>query len=355
MQKLIFFVFIPILLFFSFQAKSQHTDATTGATSFYSTPGNSLFHLTADEPLITGKLIVEGEIENSGEIDFTRLYKREVIAKESFINEQNKPEFKGVFRYKGYSLFDILNQVKVSKKNAADFRPFIDLYIVIENAQGDRAVFSWSEIYHTNIPHQIIIATDFAPIKPHRKEVTYKASEYWKIVAGNDLFSNRNIENPVKISVRSFDKKSYAINRDLDPLFSPEINVMIENSRKFVIPAITDRTKITKDCTSFFGMGMGFHGNKCFEGFPLNSLINSEGWADENSWYQQGMVCVASLDGYRAMFSFSELFNRNDQIRAILAIPEASDPSGYYRIFLPTDFYADRSVKAVREIYFFRD
>jgi hypothetical protein len=354
MQKSQILVIALILNFITYQGISQQPDATTGATTSYSKQGNSLYHQTAIEPLIQGKLFVEGEIENAGEIDLSHLYKREVMTKESFLDDQQIAEFAGVFRYQGYSLFDILNQVKVNKKNIADFRPSIDLYIIIENAEGQKAVFSWSEIYYTNIPHQIIIATDYAPIKPHRKEVSYQIGKNWKIVAGNDLLSNRNIVNPVRITVKSFDKKEYVVNRDLDPLFSSEVTIFTENQAGPVIPTMKDVPKHNQE-TNFFGMGMGFHGNKSFEGFDLQNLIEIKNFTPKTSWLREGLVCVAAIDGYRAIFSYSELFNRTDQVQTILAVPEATDPSGYYRIFMPTDFYADRSVKALKEIYFFRE
>lgn len=353
MQKSLILAIAIIFSFITFQAFSQQPDATTGATTTHSDQGNSLFHKTAVEPLIQGQLYIDGEIENAGEFDLSHLYKREVMAKESILDDQQMTEFAGVFRYRGYSLFDILNHVKVNKKNVADFRPSIDLYIIIENAEGQKAAFSWSEIYYTNIPHQIIIATEYAPIKPHRKEVSYRIGKNWKIVAGNDLLSNRNILNPVRITVKSFDKKKYVVNRDLDPLFSGEVAIYTENQPGPVIPAIKDVPKQIQE-TNFFGMGMGFHGNKSFEGFDLQNLIEIKNFTPKNSWLREGLVCVAGMDGYRAIFSYSELFNRTDQVQTILAVPEASDPSGYYRIFLPTDFYADRSVKAIKEIYFFR-
>jgi hypothetical protein len=68
---------------------------------------------------------------------------------------------------------------------------------------------------------------------------------------------------------------------------------------------------------------------------------------------RSGLVCFVSVDGYRAVYSYSELFNRADQTAPLLAITQNKDDGGFYRNFLPGDFYADRSVKALREIYVF--
>ncbi|MFW5758861.1 MAG: hypothetical protein ACOCYO_09280 [Bacteroidota bacterium] len=61
------------------------------------------------------------------------------------------------------------------------------------------------------------------------------------------------------------------------------------------------------------------------------------------------------MDSYRAIYSFSELFNRTDQVFPILAVPDDPMDGGFYRIFHPSEFYADRSVKSVKEMYLFKE
>jgi hypothetical protein len=329
-------------------------DAITGATKTMEANGNSLFHQTDEVSLKVGELIITGEVEVSGKVNLDNHYKREVVIKESVYDSLSGVNFLGAFRYRGYSLFDLLHPYKLNKKNAELFRPAIDAYIVITNQAGDQVVFSWSEIFHTNNPHQIIIATEAAPIVPYRKEVDYKTGSYWKVMAANDLFSFRVIENPTTITVYSFDKKEYPIERNMDPMFSQSIEVFRKNEHLMTINPDYDDENYTTYYSSFYGMGMGYHEAENFSGPRLADKLSGIINPFDQSKIQKGLVCFAGLDGYRAIYSYSELFNRVDQVSPLLAVPKDSRQGGFYRFFAPSEFYADRSVKSVKEIYFFQ-
>lgn len=330
------------------------SDATSGATNSIIADGNSQFHRTVEKRLETSDLIVKGEVRTTGKVDLSKYYKREVFVRETIINDNNVPEFVGAFRYKGYSLFDLLNPYIPDKKNAEIFSPAIDIFIIIENDKGESVAFSWSEIYHTINPHQILIATEVAPINPFRREVEYKTGKSWKLISANDLYSNRFLENPVSITIRSFDKRNYPIIRDLDPMYSPDTQIVFDGGKTFTIPRITDSTEFIRYHSTFFGMGMGYHGNHPFIGLSLSTLLDDSIQLSDKEWIRKGLVCCASVDGFRSVFSYSELFNRADQVDPMLSIPHNPYDGGYYRIFIPSDFYADRSVKSLKELFFFK-
>jgi hypothetical protein len=353
-KTIIYVLYLGALSFLCFSC-DLIPDAISGATKTMAVDGNSLFHQTAAISLETGTLMIEGEVKNPGEIDLDNFYKREVMIKESVYDPVKGIDFIGAYRYRGYSLFDLLHPNNQDKKNADQFRPAIDLYLIIENAAGETVAFSWSEIFHTNIPHQVIIATEMAPIVPYRKEVDYPVSRSWKVVCSNDLFAYRMLENPVKISVRSFDKKEYTIEKGMEPMYSQNVNVVFEDTHSFTMGKIYDSTVYRTYYSSFYGMGMGHHEIKYFRGPVLFDLMKDSVNLFDPEWITKGLVCFAGLDGYRAIFSFSELFNRTDQAHPILSIPERPEDGGFYRIFSPGEFYADRSVKSLSEIYFFKD
>jgi len=330
-------------------------DAISGASKSMTANGNSLFHQTKEHTLQEGILTIAGEIENPGEVNTSDFYKREVVVKETHFDSDSGMVFSGAYRYKGYSLFDLLHPRIVAKKNAELFRPQVDIYIVVENDKGSEVAFSWSEIFHTNNPHQILIATEMAQIEPHRKEVNYPKVEKWKIVAANDLFGFRNIENPTRITIKSFDKKDYTIDRELSPLSSESINIVIDNEQALTILPDTLSLEHQTYYSSFYGMGMGYHPTQNFTGPRLSDKLSGVINPFSHEWNQKGLVCFAGADGYRVIYSFSELFNRTDQVSPILAISEDLNDWGYYRIFSPSEFYADRSAKALAEIYLFSD
>jgi hypothetical protein len=329
-------------------------DAISGSTLLFSKEGNSLFHQTDEVSLEPGELFIAGEVRQPGKVNLKSHYKREVIIKESLFDREKGIQFTGAYRYKGYSLFDLLHSFSLEKKNASLFKPEIDAYIIIENSEGDSVVFSWSEIYHTVNPHQIIIATGMAPIVPYRREVDYPTGKKWRVVSAGDLFAFRMLENPVRITVRSFDTKDYPINREIDPLYSPAVSVILkETELRSITPEHDDDAHLTYH-TNFYGMGMGYHPVESFSGPSLLSMMNGTLDPFNAELNRHGLVCFVSLDGYRAIYSYSELFNRADQTAPLLAITETQHEGGHFRNFLPGDFYADRSVKALKEILIFR-
>ena len=330
-------------------------DAITGATKGMAQDGNSLYHQTDEVLLTTGELMVDGEIKSPGRVRLRDHYEREVVVKEALPVEGGIPHLVGAYRYRGYSLFDLLHPFNQQKKNMEIFRPAIDLYVVIENAVGESVVFSWSEIFHTINPHQIMIATRMAPIKPYRREVEYPVFEQWRVVAAGDLFAHRFLENPVNITVRSFDQKEYEIDREMEDPYSPEVIVDGLDLVPFPIAAEARQESHLYYQSTFYGMGMGYHPTPHFQGPALKDLLEGKVGAEDATWNRHGLVTFAGKDGYRAVYSYSELFNRADQVFPILAIPDNPNEAGYYRVFHPMDFYADRSVKNLSEIFFFRE
>lgn len=350
MNKYILLFLTALLL----QSCRHLIDGMSGATKNYDPNGNSLYHRTDETQLKVGELQVLGEVKKPGKVKLKNFYKREVFCKQAVPDSATEIAFIGAYRYRGYSLFDLLNPFIAEKKNAEAFRPSIDLYIIIENDKGDRVVFSWSEIYHTHNPHQIIIATEWAPIKPYKKEVDYPNANLWKVVAANDMFAFRELENPTKITVKSFDKKEYEINRDLKDPFTPTVRLVVNNEEVNQIDSTTVGLFKTEYNSIFYGMGMGYHHAASLRGIELQKVVLPY-VKSAKQMSRNGLVCFAGLDGYRAVYSFSELFNRVDQVKPILAIPNKGDKNGYFRIYNPMDFYADRSVKGLAEIFLFME
>ena len=137
------------------QSEIQYIDSSDMTNNFYDN--------TETYPLPLKELIIEGEIENPGKVDFSELPVHSVIVKETLLDSSGGDRFVGAYRYDGYSLFDILNKRILKKANSAEFKPIIDLYIEVENANGEKAVFSWGEIYYPNNLHKILIATGVCP------------------------------------------------------------------------------------------------------------------------------------------------------------------------------------------------
>jgi hypothetical protein len=170
---------------------AQFIDSTDMTNSFYD--NTETFSLPLRE------LTVDGEIANPGIVDFAVLPVHSVIVREALLDSAGGDRFTGAFRYDGFSLFDVLEKRIIRKANAEEFSPIIDLYIEIENDEGDKVVFSWGEIYYLNNLRKIIIATGVSRIVPSRTKDLWVLPEENKIVAACDFFSDRAVKSVSEI------------------------------------------------------------------------------------------------------------------------------------------------------------
>jgi hypothetical protein len=294
-------------------------------------------------------LSIEGEIENPGIVDFSKLPLRSVIVKETLLSDDGD-KFVGAYRYDGYALYDILNQIKLNKKNKEEFSPIIDLYVQIENDKGEKINISWGEIYYPNQFQEIIIASKVMRIVPSKTNDLWPLPEVSKLVVSRDLITERNISNPVKITVKSY-PKSFETIKGLKPLYSPKIDIYKENQ---IVETLTENPKdlqIEKFNTIFYGRGRGIHSTQPFTGVMLKEVLAKHvSFTKKN--IREGLFLVVAKDGYRGIFTFSEIMNRNDQSEILLICRPETTNNGIFRLFPACDFFSDRAIKGINEIYF---
>ena len=311
---------------------------------------NNFYDNTETFSLPLNELVVEGEIANPGKVDFTSLQKRSVIVKEALLDEHSGNKFTGAFRYDGYSLFDILERSVIKKANAEEYNSIIDLYVEVENLSGEKVVFSWGEIFYPNDLHKIIIATDVARIVPSKTNELWELPSSSKIVASADLITERNISDPVKITVHSF-PKSYQVTKEMSPMYSGKVKLLNGNRIVGELTSLPDAVKNETYNTVFYGRGKGIHSTSPFTGTMLKDIIAAY-YPVSVANLRSGIFCIAGADGYRCAMSFSELFNRNDQREFLLIRTKPGEDGGLLRIFAACDFFSDRAIKSVSEIQF---
>jgi len=312
---------------------------------------NNFYDNTETFNLPIKDLIIEGEIANPGKIDFCGLPVHSVIVKEALFDSAGGDRFVGAYRYDGYSLFDILDKRVLKKANSDEFGPIIDLYIEIENALGEKAVFSWGEIYYPNDIHKIIIASGVARIVPSKTKELWPLPKTSKIVAGGDLITERNISDPVKITIKSI-RKSFPVVKGMSPMYSSDIKLFNDNKQLAVITPGNEKEDITFN-TIFYGRVKGIHSTSPFTGLLLKDVIGQY-YPVNQLILKTGILCLAGRDGYRCAVSYSELFNRNDQQEFLLIKTNPDQDGGLYRIFAASDFFSDRAIKSVSEIHLIR-
>jgi hypothetical protein len=185
--------------------------------------------------------------------------------------------------------------------------------------------------------------------------VPSKSRDLWplpaesKIVAANDLITERNISAPVRITVRSY-PRSFKVDRGISPLYSKDFKLFSKDKFLATLAPVTEKEDM-KYNTIFYGRGRGIHSTMPFYGMLLKDHLQKYYPVDRQS-IRTGIFCIAGLDGYRCAVTYSELFNRNDQQEFLLVRTEPGEDGGFFRVFPASDFFSDRAVKSLSEIHF---
>jgi hypothetical protein len=351
MKKILFLIAAVVL--FGCQNQSTEKQSTSAAPPQHqrdTTDATNNFYDNEDlHALQTNIVEIAGEIANPGTIDFSTLTKRSIIVKEALPSDTGN-YFVGAFRYDGYSLFDIINAHYPQKANQEAFPPIIDLYVVVSNDRGDSAVFSWGEIYYPSHLHDIMLATDVMRIVPSKTHELWTLPENAKMVAGADLLTSRNIESPSKITVRSATRE-FDIVKGMSPMYSEQFDVFVNGSKTKIIKALpSDCDALTYEAI-FYGRGRGIHSTTPFTGTPLKKVLAGQVPFNADN-IRQAYIIVTARDGYRGVFTFSEVFNRNDQAEVLLIHAPKETDGGAFRLFPAGDFFSDRAIKSVNSIWF---
>lgn len=323
----------------------------TGTTSITKAQTNDFYDDAPQTELQTNAVIVTGEIGNSYTVDFNSLPLRQVIVKEASFSEP-EGKFIGAYQYEGYSLYDILNQAVLDKKNAETFPPIIDLYVEIENLAGEKTVISWGEIYYPVNRHQIIIATKVRRIVPSKTKDLWPLPTLAKLVVSTDLITERNLNAPSKITVKSANVE-YPIRRD-EQMYSESYRIRgldkpNPNQKRSVPSVMKEKDRSITYRTVFYGRGLGIHSTTPFTGSMFKEVLADHFPVTKES-IKNGLIVAAGIDGYRCVFTLSEIFNRNDQAE-LLIIPQMNvKGTGAYQLFPSMDFFSDRAIKSVMEI-----
>lgn len=294
-------------------------------------------------------LTVSGEVEEPVSVDFSKLPLRSVIVKEAKLAGDSN-SFTGAYRFDGYSLYDILNNVKLKKANAKEFKPIIDLYVQIENDKGDKVFVSWGEIYYPNDRHQVIIATQVARIVPSVTNELWPLPQNSKLVVAPDLITERNISSPCRIIIKSY-PKSLPTQKGMKPMYSSEMKFYNENAEAAVWKGYPENAKEETYETIFYGRGKGIHSTQPFHGARLNTIFNKYLPLNAEN-IQHGLFVIAGKDGYRGVFTYSEIMNRNDQQEVLLLYRPDDKDYGSFKVFPACDFFSDRAIKGVVAVYY---
>ena len=266
--------------------------------------------------------------------------------------------YSGVFYYNGVPLRTLLELTSIAKEET-EFSKNVDLAILVRNRQGKQIALSWGEVFYRN-PSEIIVATSAVPIMPHHDCKTCHTPEVYKprldqlhrkigfpkLVISGDTYADRSLEEVVSIEVLDLRPKMPA--KKLKKLFSPE----------FTIRDTVGKTLTFKNLSAYprrvmkikhLGEGKGYHGIDKVEGVYFKTILNKAGIAPDLC----KVFLISAPDGYRALFSYGEIFFNPAGERMIIADRINGQPiekGGKFVLVQPGDFMADRHVKSIKKI-----
>ncbi len=318
----------------------------SGAVSALSAVRDSLAAEAVYREFTLSPIRIEGEVENPAVVELGTLPIRSVPVKELGLDESGKLQFKGAFFYTGYSLYDILKTVKVKKANNKDFKPSTDLYLVVENDKNQRVVISWGEVFYASAHFQIIISKEVEAINPSKVKTRWSLPTDSRLICANDINNDRFIPNPTRIIVRSY-SGSFATEKPND-VYTPEIKVLM-GTQSHIVSEIAASIEQRKYSLVGYGHGMGYKGVQSVNGFVLKDVLNGIIQPNPDD-LRTSIAVISAKDGYRAVFSLSEIINRNDNQDMLIIDKKESRSDGRYALFASADFFVDRNVKAIEKI-----
>jgi hypothetical protein len=353
MKKINFLIIVSTIALFACCGRTKVNESeknlSANASTWDSTDKTNDFYDDAETVALKGdyKIEIAGEVANPGTVDFSKLKKHSVIVKET-VYKAPADSFSGAYRYDGYSLYDILNDIVLKKKNEKDFHPIIDLFVEIENNKGEKVVLSWGEIYYPIHRHEILIATDVMRIVPSKTKELWTLPVNTKLVVGGDLVTARNISNPVKITVISY-PLDIPVQKGMKPLYSPEFKITDSKKEIEILKKVPENLVVQNYPAIFYGRGKGIHSTQPFKGVMLKDILNKD-FTFSDELLKRGLILAVAKDGYRGVYTYSEVMNRNDQAELLLITNFKEKDNAVFKLFPAMDFFSDRAIKALTEI-----
>ncbi len=296
--------------------------------------------------------------------------------------------YRGTTDIAGAGLREILEKADITKKSDDGFDRPLDTYILVKGRGGERALFSYGEIFLSDDQDQFLLADRMRPVIPHHHANPTELG--WDREAWLDSSAREKLEmkkcmgchdghQQVKLSlpagmclVPTHDKNTHRFIADVAEISVCQAGVTVSKSDSKDKSLWVDRpVLVLKDGhevpigpdslnglptiewqDASVGMGRGFQGIRQWKGASLLGLLNRNVGANPD--YGTFAILVTASDGYRCLYSGGEMAYSPLGETLILADTVDGKPmdkdSGRFRTVTKEDFFIDRSVRLVKEI-----
>lgn len=267
-------------------------------------------------------------------------------------------QFRGAFTYRGIPLRTLLGLAFIQKEKSGFPKP-LDLAVIVRNKDGKTTVLSWGEIFYRN-PAEFIVAVSAAAVMPHHKncvgcewEGTYEMAMKQlkrhvglpKLIVAGDFFTDRSLEDIVHIDIVDLEKKTDK--KWMETLFSPKFVVIDEKGPAMEVHDLSEYKRVEVIAKPVWD-GIGYQGWKRYSGVSLRDFLKKVNMRHETD----AAILASSIDGYRVLISYGELFLAPAGERILVADRANGVPlqEGTFTLIFPDDAFADRTAKALSKI-----
>lgn len=296
--------------------------------------------------------------------------------------------YRGTFGVEGVALKDLLDRAVVAKAADDGFDRPLDLAVVVTGRGGERALFSWGELFLADDAGAALLADRLRPLVPHHHapvtdprfvpgswlgpqaraslDVSGCASCHdggklgridvprgLCLVPVRDRDGRRFVEDVVSIEVRQAGFPAPPKKSDGgDPwVEAPSLVLPTGASRALTAEALKGVPRVEGEVDTV-GLGRGYRGRSRFGGASLAALLKDAlpPDADPGLLY----VVVTASDGYRSLYSGGEVFLSRLGENIVLVDTEDGKPlfrkSGRLKSVARGDFFVDRAVRSLAEV-----
>ncbi len=254
--------------------------------------------------------------------------------------------------YAGVLLRDILETAGMKYKRK--FEPAV--YIRVLGTENEEAVFSFGELFYSNIGRSTLLA-----YRKNGKTIGSRENRIALIVS-NDFRNGRQISSVREIIVERADiaMKVYE-ERKKNIIQPPTASLQILDkrtgqSRTVTLEDLTDLPLIQVRNKVQVGDCEGFHGVSSYEGVSLTALLEKLNIVAFPHQYDR-YIAVSSKNGFCATFSVGELFNSRLENNIIIAFKKEAQmlgvEEGFAMMVVPEDNTGGRSVKRISHMYYY--
>jgi hypothetical protein len=147
---------------------------------------------------VTETLYIEGKVKNPGKITLSEIEKLEEEKIKDVVIYNHKGEIKDtLFNMEGVPIKSILSKFEFAYENPKELNEF---YFVFKASDGYKVVFSWNEIYNTEMGNSFYIITEL------KNQKLSSIKQRMMFLSPKDLKSGRRyIKGLERIEVRKLD------------------------------------------------------------------------------------------------------------------------------------------------------